>query len=238
MSGFSLCPVCGKLSRVKKQTVNINGKNYNYLVYEHSDRTHHRLSAATSTPKVSMVNLGMEVIEEFLEKPMKFSELKSLIKEKTSIEIHNQVLSRILKNLVKLGLLNRVIDNHQVYYVRNENNSIRVVIDYYQINLENQSMRGIFIFRNESKVIFNKLLVSLPFNLSSLGNLSFSDSFGRIAPSNYKEIYSTSNESLFDLLHFSPPYLIRRNRDFSNTEYTILIFLGIKENMTISINFE
>jgi len=58
MNNLKLCPVCNKLSRVRKQSVRVKGKLYCYLIYVHDDGSQHRTPELSESPKISLVTLA------------------------------------------------------------------------------------------------------------------------------------------------------------------------------------
>ena len=291
MNKLKLCPICNRLSRVRKQSVSVNGKLYHYLIYIHNDGSHHRTPEFSESPKISTVALVEQIIEEYLREPMKFSEIKVLVKEKTKQEIHNQIISRALRNLVRINKLNREVIGRNTIYKRNEITSIKIISEFSQIVVMRHIIKLFMVIKNVSKFIINKVGISIPFNIGTIKEINFADSIGEIT--DIKPLYSTSNETLYeltlnrfvkqseheivtfeikliddpsgfilrvpfdinqlqiniygnkkiiaksfekDLLHFSPPMIIRRDMNDKIGEYTTIIFGSLMENATVSID--
>ena len=290
MNNLKLCPVCNKLSRVRKQSVRVKGKLYRYLIYVHDDGSQHRTPELSESPKISLVTLAEEIIEEYIKEPMKFSEIKSLIEEKTKMNIHNQIISRALRNLIKINRLNREVIGRNTIYKINKIVSIKITSEFSQIVIFDSIIKFLIIMKNDSRFIIDKFGILIPFSVDAIKEIDISDSISKIK--DIEKLYSTSTDTLYeltlnrflkqneyevitleiklihnlsnfafripfdinqlqiivlgdnkivaklfekDLLHFTPPTIIRKNINDKIGVYSTIIFGKILENATLSL---
>ena len=215
MGELKLCPKCNKMARVRKQNVKINGKLYRYLIFIHDDGSYHRTRELDGTQKISTVDLIEEILEENINEPMKFSEIRKLIGQRGNIKIHNQTISRALKNLTKRNILKREVKGNSVVYMKNEVQSVKIICEFMEIVLDKLNLKSFILIRNDSRFITNKVGIIIPLSSNVLKRATFVDSLGVISEEKVKILYSTASETLYE---------ISINRFLRFNEYEILTY--------------